>query len=408
MKKSLEIVLILIVLALTIIHLTSYIFTSNELNYFNTNTLINYSQGFVRRGLSGELIKSFSIVLHLNPLVIIKVFNLILIFIIFTYFIKTVIHYKLSFTFFLFPFVLPFLIIDDIINFKDLFTLVFFILLVKVTFSNSKQKLWKFFLLNIIGSIAILNHEMSFFIFIPSIILIRYLIIPKIGELLKTIVFMIPTFIILYLCIYYSGTTVQETNILSSYSYLPNNNVNIDQLSHRAVFLLPDFFTQKIWNGFSRGVTTLFFFIQVVFLLAFYDKIKTSFTKFSHSLNSSLLVFTYLFLFICFLPIFFIAYDWHRFLYLILISSFIISIEFYKIEKKTNRIYRVPFWIQNPGILLSNTFSYFIIPERSLLIIIGFFGIIPHMKMGNVQFQFSSLLLILMNYTTKITSLCFN
>ena len=250
MKKSFEITLILIITFTTVIHLLHYILETPTLDYFNSNTLINYSQGFVRRGLSGELILLLSNLLGANPLYIIKALNLILVASFLFYFVKSIVKYHLSFYFFVFPFVLPFLILDDIINFKDFFTLILFIILVKTAVSSKVHGVLQLVLLNIISIVAILNHEMSFFIFIPALLMIKYFINASRKKTVAQLFFLLPAFIVLLLCIHYSGTVTQANEILTSYKNLPNNHLKIDQLSDKATFLLPKFFTTITWNGF--------------------------------------------------------------------------------------------------------------------------------------------------------------
>lgn len=404
MKKSFEITLILIITFTTVIHLLHYILETPTLDYFNSNTLINYSQGFVRRGLSGELILLLSNLLGANPLYIIKALNLILVASFLFYFVKSIFKYHLSFYFFVFPFVLPFLILDEIINFKDFFTLILFIFLVKTAVSSKVHGVLQLVLLNIISIVAILNHEMSFFIFIPALLMIKYFINASHKKTVAQLFFLLPAFIVLLLCIHYSGTVTQANEILTSYKNLPNNHLKIDQLSDKATFLLPKFFTTITWNGFSRGITSIFYIAQILILLTFFDKIKTSFKRYQNTLDPSVLVMVYLVLLCCFLPIFFIAYDWHRFLFLILMSTLIIGIEMHKQEIKSNSL---PHLALMPMQLLKKLISYFIIPEKSLLLIIGFFGLIPHVAMGNTSYQFSNLYLIILNYATKVTSVLF-
>ena len=404
MKKSFEITLILIITFTTVIHLLHYILETPTLDYFNSNTLINYSQGFVRRGLSGELILLLSNLLGANPLYIIKALNLILVASFLLYFVKSIVKYHLSFYFFVFPFVLPFLILDDIINFKDFFTLILFIFLVKTAVSSKVHGVLQLVLLNIISIVAILNHEMSFFIFIPALLMIKYFINASRKKNVAQLFFLLPSFIVLLLCIHYSGTVTQANDILTSYKNLPNNHLKIDQLSDKATFLLPKFFTTITWNGFSRGITSIFYIAQILILLTFFDKIKTSFKRYQNTLDPSVLVMIYLVLLCCFLPIFFIAYDWHRFLFLILMSTLIIGIEMHKQEIKSNSL---PHFALLPMQLLKKLISYFIVPEKSLLLIIGFFGLIPHVAMGNTSYQFSNLYLIILNYATKVTSVLF-
>ena len=293
---------------------------------------------------------------------------------------------------------------DDIINFKDFFTLILFIFLVKTAVSSKVHGVLQLVLLNIISIVAILNHEMSFFIFIPALLMIKYFINASHKKTVAQLFFLLPAFIVLLLCIHYSGTVTQANEILTSYKNLPNNHLKIDQLSDKATFLLPKFFTTITWNGFSRGITSIFYIAQILILLTFFDKIKTSFKRYQNTLDPSVLVMAYLVLLCCFLPIFFIAYDWHRFLFLILMSTLIIGIEMHKQEIKSNSL---PHLALMPMQLLKKLISYFIIPEKSLLLIIGFFGLIPHVAMGNTSYQFSNLYLIILNYATKVTSVLF-
>ncbi|MBT0555045.1 hypothetical protein [Riemerella anatipestifer] len=258
MKKKGNYILLVFISIMMAVELLKYLLTSLQIDsYFVENTLINYSSGFVRRGISGELFIFLQEITGFHLYTLIKVVNVVLLVVIYVFLLRGFNRHKYNFFILFFPFFLPFLLLDGIINFKDLFTTVLFICVMKSFFI--KHNGVKFFFVNFFGIVAVLNHEMSFFLIFPVLLVISYLKDRSISKLFSTFYFLFPIVIVLILTLVYSGTLEQSMQIKSNIYDLLNISKNerkepyIKYLADKTNFILPELFNSIIWNGFSRG-----------------------------------------------------------------------------------------------------------------------------------------------------------
>ncbi|MDY3337606.1 hypothetical protein PG279_00255 [Riemerella anatipestifer] len=399
MKKKGNYILLVFISIMMVVELLRYLLNPLQVDsYFVENALINYSAGFVRRGISGELLVFLQEITGLHLYTLIKVVNIVLLTVIYMFLLRGFNRHNYSFFILFFPFLLPFLLLDNIINFKDLFTTVLFICVMKSFFI--KHNGVKFFFVNFFGIVAVLNHEMSFFLIFPVLLVISYLKDRSISKLFSTFYFLFPMIIVLILTLVYSGTLEQSIQIKSNIYDLLNISKNarkepyIKYLADKTNFILPELFNSIIWNGFSRGVVHVFYFIQLVFLFVFIDKIRYDGER---SINPTISIGLFFIQFISMLPIFFIAYDWHRFFNLISLTTLILIVI---LSDYSNKWFIVDSRVLND---VREVVGKYVYTHRSFVLFIGFFGIIPHMKMGNsLEYQFTNLYLIMMNYLSKL------
>jgi len=388
--------------------LTKYIIEPLEINnYYNQNSLINYSAGFIRRGLSGELLKKISLITKINISVLLKWSNVILFLSIFSYFLYEFIKNKISVIFILLPYVVPYLFKEYSVNFKDMFSIILLIIIFRVIRSNLSFFI-KLTLLNILSIIGILNHEMFLFQFLPiSIFLFCYLENNfKIDNIIKKILQLAPSLFIFYLCFQFKGTQTQSVKIFTDINNLANTNIQnlnlnkgIEHLNDNIKF---DFSVKNfnaIWNGFSRGLIYIFFVITIVYLLIYFNKLKFSIiknrTKFNE-IDTKFLTIVFILLIIFLSPVFIIALDWFRFLNLSLLTALLISIIFINnknpIPKTMECVYK----------RLKKTYDFFLVPNKATISLVAIFCIFPHYKFGNTPYQFSNVFFMILNYLTKL------
>lgn len=119
---------IIFILGLTLLSLFNFIMTpSNSFGgYYKQSIFINYSDGFIRRGLLGEFIKYLHIASGINVLAFTKYFTLGCYLIFCGYMIYLFRKNKISVFFLLMPYVLPFYALIDFIIIRDFFLLLLF------------------------------------------------------------------------------------------------------------------------------------------------------------------------------------------------------------------------------------------------------------------------------------------
>ena len=99
-----------------------FCFSGLFLEYYSPELLINYSAGFIRRGLLGSIFLYFNKI-GINALLMIRLFNIFSFLLIVFYFIKNSIFFKIDLYFLLFPFTLPYLLLCNMLGFRDYFLL---------------------------------------------------------------------------------------------------------------------------------------------------------------------------------------------------------------------------------------------------------------------------------------------
>lgn len=435
MSRLSIILVIIFILINTLFSLVNFISQPNNvLDIFNESILINYSDGFIRRGFLGELLKNGYILFNIDVLLWIKYFTLICYLTFCGYMIYLFRRNNISVLFLLMPYVLPYYSLIYYIKIRDFLLLILFSISIYFI-KNKSNKIILFLLLNTLSIIGILTHEIYFFFSIP--IFIFLFLIKDIWSLkssytkhfLYSIVFFIPSSIVLIASIYFHGN-IHSVNviyndvltILPQYVENPQLGGGIGSLSGEARNLLPYMYKDLIWNGFSRGISYTLFFIIILYIFLHFDQLNFSFfkEKTSQKINPIFLTIIFLIQFICFLPIFVVAIDWQRWFSIIIYTSLITFTQFIEYQNiatpsdnthsnKQQYMHKDLFvhisYIVNQLKLL---YSKFISSNREMVYIVTIFCIIPYFPLGNTPYQFSNILLILHNFLSKTIHHTFN
>lgn len=387
---------------LTIINIV--ISSNTHFDFFNQSMFINYSQGFVRRGLLGEFFKKMHILTNINIFLLIKIFCLsnylfFIAFVSFNFFKK-----KLSYAFLFLPYILPYYAFIGFINAKDFFLLNLFLIQLFIL-KKIKNIFLKIILLNSVSILGILTHEIFFFISIP--ILIYHLIIEK-KQLIKLDILLYaisftPSLIVTLLSVYYHGD--QHIAILiyqDILSYIPKDTQNlgldggIGCLGEHAENKIKYVFKDRTWNGFSRGVSYSVYLITLVYILLNLNKINVNLFRSkenSGTINPINTAFIFIFQTLCLFPIYCVAIDWQRWISIALYQAIAYNVYF-------NHTTILPYAKKLE--FLKKGYSYFINSSKGTVLLISAFCIIPYFKFGNTPYQFNNIFMIFMNFISKV------
>lgn len=169
--------------------LIKYINSPLILNYENADILINYYGGFIRRGFLGSIFLYLEFT-GINPILFARILIIISFFSICSIFIYYFKKYNIDLRALLFPFFLPYLLLCNMLGFRD------FILLNLLYFSlrlYNKVRIIYTILGSIIIIIGILIHEMFIFYSFFSVILLGICRDKK--HIIKSILFIFPSLI---------------------------------------------------------------------------------------------------------------------------------------------------------------------------------------------------------------------
>lgn len=312
-----------------------------------TEWLINYQGGFVRRGLWGEIILNLYRYFGVNPYIIIILLCACLYFSFLLFFIK--LYKKKGYPLFVLPFV--FFLGNPIINNfwvrKDILLVLLFSLI--LYFSN-KKTIVKIFIVNLVFILGLLTHESIGFFGLPILFLIFYkdnlykLPHNKIKSVIISVAQLLPAALIFLSCLYYKGSTTISNIIWNSWKIikfpieLENSSIvpaSIDGLSWSLRKGLE--LTISVFHNFNGGIYApiawFAIILSIYYLLTNLDKINV---KISNNKNiefnkiniSSVLIFQLVFI----IPLFVLGWDYGRWVFLWVVSSFLIVL---LIPKKT-------------------------------------------------------------------------
>ena len=379
---------------------------SYSFDYPKQSNFITYSQGFVRRGLWGELIK-FTHSLNINTFHFIKIFSLTVFFSLIYYFYKQFKKNNLSINFLLLPFSISYIFLSNFIEFKDYFLILLIVLLAKLLKLNLDNRI-RFLLINTVLVVGILIHEQFFFLTTPFFI---FYFADKINskkkyinKLLISTLYFVPALLALYLTIKFHGSRdVANKLFAESINLLPQNvgpyemTGGISSIGGNLRFQLKYMFQDLIWNGFSRGVSYLLFTLTLLYILLNFNLFKTTKTNFQ---KNKKLYTIFCFQLLMMLPIFLFAIDWSRFISLALLSSLVLYFETQDFSNQyINKIQDIV------STKSDYCFKLFLKDNRSTFYIINYFCMIPYLELGNTPWQFTNSILMLMNYITKIIAI---
>lgn len=427
------------IIALTLLtiafYIGQYILTPNiSFDSLNQGILINYADGFVRRGLLGEILKILHNNFGLDVLLFIKYFSLLCYLYFCGYMIYLFRKNKISIFFLLLPYALPYYTLLQFIKIKDFFLLILFAISIHYL-KNKVNKIFLFFSLNILTIIGILTHEMYLFFSVPIFI---FLFLLKefwnkenniLLQLFYSSIFFIPSIAVLLLSVYYHGdaetVNIMYKDVLAivpEYTQDKDTKGWISSLGGNAEIEFYNMYKGLIWNGFSRGVTYSLFFIVILYLFLNFDKLN--FNLFGkeklRTINPMFLTSIFLIQFIAYLPIFTVAIDWQRWFSIIIYTSLLVSVQFIdyqdftspchcygvsRIGKVKNIIY---YWVEVIPNRIKNLYSKFISSDENIVRFVALFCIVPYYPLGNTPYQFSNIFIMLHNFLSKVIYIVLN
>ncbi len=299
-------------------------------SYFEYNSwkigdwLINYQGGFVRRGLIGEVILKLSHLTDINPGIYLVIFlsSFYAIFLFFSYKLLMLQDRLLPYILLIFsPFIFTFQLYDITGGFRKeiiYFALLSFIVwIAKVEDAKKFEKI--FYITLLLYPLLILTHEMLI-IYIP-IILIVYLY--KIKLTLKKIailaLFLIPSLVALIALKLHMGTPNQIDEIFHSIQAenYPINKISLYWLDKNISFGINSVIKHLKVDNY---IYYLFFIpLALIAYIPIVDRLKLL-------LKDRLIIFLFSLSIIFTIAISAIAVDWGRFIYIILVSIFLLSL----------------------------------------------------------------------------------
>jgi len=359
-KKNLLVFLILILLYIPLFKY--YIFLNNNggHTFMSADWLINYRFGYINRGLFGTLVlflfKDSNSILNFLSFGLISTYVTIFYYLAktFNFLSQSIISYALIFS----PATFLFNIYDSQGSFrKEILGILSLFLLISATKNNTDKKY--IFLSSIFYTIGIFSHSVNLF-FLTTILLI---ISKKINSksVFTYLLFLIPTFFNFIFYFLFSNSE-QELYLKRDAMCLELEYLNLSNLCGygsfdflvwdlNAAYLL----TQNYTINENRQASYIYILLYVLSILPLlFDK---------NSLNN---LKYYLFVNISFLPLFLIAFDWGRWIYIMSICNLII----YLVSEKN---------------VVKSKFKY-------LLILYPFLFRIEHCCKPSIEISYSSIL----------------
>ena len=359
--------------------------------------LINYQGGFTRRGLPGSIIYHISSNYYLPPWLI--AFTISIIFwLCLTVLLLYLTRKNFSPIIILSSFVCLSPLVGEYLVRKDCFNLLILAIssLLASSINNSKKinlELSQLFILNLLGSIAILTHESYFFYAIPSLAIIftysnrdKFFSFRK--RLLNALIKLSPMFFITLLCYLFKGNESIAISINNSWKslepfipgeYFENPSGAIKMIGmptefHLKYSLSPIIF--KLANGFIWKPISLFFSTSILYVLLSSKQILKSEEARS---NAQVIRKIFILINLTMLPIFIAGHDYGRWLFMILTTTILtanilISQKSIEINQKTFLGFFNKF-LWNPPSLLNWQF----------LIVTLFFGIPPYWQIWSLS-----------------------
>lgn len=298
-----------------------------------TTWLTSYEGGFIRRGLSGEFIKFLTSLTNILPhqLILLITYAVFLALLMWTIRIcknKFPMYVLFSSAFF------GLSMRYDIIPSKDYFLVLLYLVSLKFLFSNINSY-GKFILMNTICSIAILFHELYFFLFLPLTILVFNLHENRKILSIRCVYYFAIPLLIFVLVLFNSMNSTENIAKISDFwnsVYLPRVK-EFSTLSHDMGFLaylqhswynLHLTKVMKFWETIAHGVL----WVPLFWLALWYfcGLVVAKIVKHYDDGKEDIFLILYYFCTLCSLPVYVLATDYGRWISLTLISCFLTTI----------------------------------------------------------------------------------
>lgn len=308
-----------------------------------TEWLINYEGGFVRRGLSGETIMKLYTHFGISPYYLIVYFCLICYIALIAFFVYSFI--KKEYPLFILP--LVFFLGEPVLNNywvrKDVYLM---LVLILILYCLRKRSVLSLIFINLLFTASILMHEAIGFIGLPIVLLIlmnKEKAIRSNHSFLQLFISaaskLIPSIAALFICLYYKGTPPIALGIWNSWVPIqfPTQSDNI--------YAIPGSIEGLSWTlqqglTYSRAVFTnfaddiyapivwIFTFLLIYYFLTNINKLNVRISKLNQyqKFNKLNISNTLIFQFLIIIPLFILGWDYGRWAFLWVTSSFAIFI----------------------------------------------------------------------------------
>ena len=347
--------------------------------------LINYQGGFVRRGLTGEILLFLTKNFGVDIIWTIKLFCLLCFTAVCTFFVRAFL--KKGYSLYILP--LCFFLGIHILGGgfwvrKDHLMLLFFIATLLVL-NKMNKSIVKFLIINTLVVIALLIHEAFAFFVLPVLFLLvfnEYKNKKKLHAIALSLVFLLPSICVFLLTLHYHGDLKTAQIIWDSWVAAANLNIaELNKWSHGALSSIGwtskwafEYHFRANFLSKSMGILSLFFWIMIIPVVYYivtnallvFRKNESIFTSKDKTALSSVLVFQ----FVCLLPFFLVlSCDLGRIIFYWIASSFAI---FLLIPKDTLQ-HVFPLWF----VTIVQRFNTFLItilsPTKTALVFLMMF-----------------------------------
>ena len=334
---------------------TSWSFTSWQISEF----LINYQGGFVRRGLTGEILFHLATHTGFNVMWIIKLLSVVCCVFVCGFFIRS--FFKKGYPLYILPlcFFCGGIIFSQVWIRKDFMMFCFFIPILLIYIHQTIPSWLKWLLVNILSILMILNHEVSAFFTLPVLFILLFHDIKKfkksffISGIFSIFVLLPVVFTFILVSIRHGDITVSQT-IWDSWGKFVPEGIATHEFScavkaigwstmetlnrhFKINFLIEENYILSF--GYWLIIFPVVYYISTNVLLVF-KKQPDVFTKEDRNILSSILCFQFL----CLLPMFIaLSIDYLRIFFYLTASAF----AFFLIIPKTVIIELFPkFWMR--------------------------------------------------------------
>jgi hypothetical protein len=306
--------------------------------------LINYQGGFIRRGFLGECVYQLSMYSKWSAGLIVFYLQLIFyfLFFIFTYFSilkqkQLYSHWLLIFS----PFIFYFQVLDPQGGFRKeiiVFSILAFTVWAANKFSTKRFEVIIYFVL-LFYPLVILSHEMLA-ICLPYILIIYFLKIPLTKKGLLYLIALSSISILTFLaCINDHGSSTNIISIMKSLDIVGYEIYDDGGAIHWLDRSTAYTFNEVQHHIENSSFLTIYFFCILMSLLAFIPL----FQKIRQFLKNKIILVLFLIVFVGSITLCAVAFDWGRYIYIQLVSLFLITLVMDKNIKETEYSGNLPF-----------------------------------------------------------------
>lgn len=318
--------------------------------------LINYEGGFVRRGLTGEILFFFVRNLNVDLEWAIKIFCLFCFIVVAVFFVKS--FMKKGYSLYILPlhFFLGAHVVDWVYWYKRDHLMFILLILTLYGFSKIKKQSFRILIINLLLGVGLLVHEAFFFFSVPFLFLLffeNYKNKGIIKSILLAILSLSPTLIIFFITVIFHGDLETAQSIWNSWVDVSNlQAASLTEHSHGALSSIgwsskwafrmhfaKNFLSVDLWVSsllfWCVSLPTIYYIVTNALFV--FRKNKNIFSNTDKTLLSAILLFQFIFL----IPMFTIlSCDMGRIIFYWIASSFAIFLLIPK--EKIIKLFPVP------------------------------------------------------------------